>query len=169
MIMAATTGLAREFTLTKVLDAPREAVFRAWTDPEHLGWFFSGREAPGQSVTVDLRPGGEWRQTMVLDDETSYVTGGIYREIVPGERLVFVWGATDGWPELAGDALDDGPLATVTLTDAGEGRTRMVFHLALPAHLPEERVLAALDTGMRDGWDQTLDRLVTRFARAATR
>jgi hypothetical protein len=45
----------------------------------------------------------------------------------------------------------------------------MVFSLALPAHLSEERVRAALDTGMRDGWDQTLDRLVNRFADSAPR
>ncbi len=47
------------------------------------------------------------------------MTGGIYREIVPNEKLVFIWGATDGWPKIDPDELDDSPTVTVTLDEAG--------------------------------------------------
>ena len=52
---------------------------------------------------------------MVIDRSTVYFTGGVYREIVPDEKLVFAWGATDGWPKLDPDRLDDSPQVTVTL------------------------------------------------------
>ena len=52
---------------------------------------------------------------MVIDESTAYTTGGVYREIVPGEKLVFSWGATDGWPELDPERLDESPLVTVRL------------------------------------------------------
>jgi uncharacterized protein YndB with AHSA1/START domain len=53
---------------------------------------------------------------MVIDESTAYVTGGVYREIVHEEKLVFAWGATDGWPKLDPDRLDESPLVTVAFT-----------------------------------------------------
>ena len=70
----------RSFTITRLLDAPPALVFRAWTDPDHLGWFFSGHGEP-EAPQVDLRVGGAWRQTMIIGDDDRYVTGGVYREI----------------------------------------------------------------------------------------
>ena len=69
---------------------------------------------------------------MVIDEETNFVTGGIYREIVPNERLVFAWGATDGWPKIDPEPLDDSPQVTVTFEEA-DGRTVITVHVELPA------------------------------------
>jgi uncharacterized protein YndB with AHSA1/START domain len=157
----------RGFTLSRILDAPRELVFRAWTDPRHLHWFFSPVAAVTDPIEVDLRVGGAWRQRMIVDDDTQYVTGGVYREIVPPERLVFTWGAVDGWPRIDPDRPEDGPVVTVTLTPIGE-RTEMVFHLGLPDHLPDDRVREWFAQGVRAGWSDTIDRLVARFAGVAT-
>ena len=155
---------ARGFTITRVLDAPRDLVFQAWTDPRHLHWFFNEQTPAGEPIEVDLRVGGAWRQRMLIDERTDYVTGGVYREIVPGERLVFTWGAVGGWPDLEGSQADDAPVATVQLNDVG-GRTEMVFTVVLPEHLDAERVREWLATGMREGWSGTLDRLVVHVAR----
>ena len=155
----------RGFTLTRLLGAPRERVFQAWTDPNELGWFFSGLGDPREPIEVDLRVGGAWRQKMVVDQDTEYVTGGIYREIVPPERLVFVWGATDGWPRIDPEHIDDGPIVTVTLNEAGD-KTEMVFELRLPDHLPEDKVREWFAMGVRNGWSDTIDRMVDRFAGA---
>ena len=71
------------FTVDRVLNAPRETVYRAWTEPEHLTWFFNPGHPTDVPTTVDLRVGGQWRQHMVVDAETDYITGGIYLELVP--------------------------------------------------------------------------------------
>ncbi len=166
--MTTTDDLQRDFTLSWTLDAPRAEVFRAWTDPDHLLWFYNDdNPVPSEPIELDLRVGGVWRQHMVIDDSTAYVTGGVYREIVPDEKLVFAWGATGGWPELDPDRLDDSPLVTVTLTEARE-RTEMSVRVELPASFPEDRVREWLSLGVRDGWRQTVDRLVAALASAPT-
>ena len=85
----------RDFTLSWTLDAPRAQVFQAWTDPDHLGWYYNDHQPiPNEPIEVDLRVGESWRQRMVIDESTNFVTGGIYREIVEDEKIVFTWGAT---------------------------------------------------------------------------
>jgi uncharacterized protein YndB with AHSA1/START domain len=155
---------AREFTLTYTLDSPAVDVFRAWTDPEHLDWFFNDAQPrPAEPIEVDLRVGGAWRQYMVIDEETAYFTGGIYREVQPNEKLVFSWGAVGGWPAIDPDRLDDGPLVTITLKES-EGRTRMTVHVVLPEAFTNSDMptgwLDYVERGMRD----TIDRLVAVLA-----
>ena len=163
------TGRARrDFTLMWTLDSPPKDVFRAWTDPDHLEWFYNeSNPIPSEPIELDLRVGGVWRQRMVIDESTAYVTGGVYREIVPDEKLVFAWGATGGWPELDPDRLDDSPLVTVLLSQVG-GRTEMMVHVELPASLSEARVEEWLSMGVRDGWRDTVNRLVAELARTPT-
>jgi uncharacterized protein YndB with AHSA1/START domain len=157
-----TVTLEHGFILTRVLAAPRDVVFTAWTDPDRLQWFFSDLSAPDEPITVDLRVGGSWKQKMVVNESTSYLTGGVYREIVPVEKLVFVWGATDGWPEIDPDHLENSPVATIAFTELGP-KTEMVFRLDLPEHLSDAGVSEWLATGVREGWGETLDRLVARI------
>ncbi len=169
--MVATNKLERGFTLTRILDAARDLVFQAWTDPGHLQWFFNdGVTIPPDPIVVDLRVGGAWRQKMVINERLQYFTGGIYREIVPGEKLVFTWGAVDGWPEIDHDHPEDSPVVTMTLYERGERgeKTEMIFQLALPEHLSDERVREWFATGCREGWSVTIGRLVASFASAAT-
>lgn len=90
--MSNTDRTTREFTLTWTLDSPPAEVFRAWTDPDHLDWFYNDdNPIPSEPIELDLRVGGIWRQHMVIDESTAYVTGGVYREIVRDEKLVFAW------------------------------------------------------------------------------
>ena len=89
--MNGSQGTAREFTIVRELDAPRDLVFRAWTDPEHLTRWFGPRgfSTPRTSIATDLRPGGTWRATMVLDETgQEFPTGGFYLEVREPERLV---------------------------------------------------------------------------------
>src|SRR5262245_23308654 len=159
-----THDLDRDFTLTWTLDAPPADVFRAWTDPEHLGWFYNDRQPiPTNPIELDLRVGGVWRQKMVIDADTSYFTGGIYREIVPYEKLVYAWGATDGWPKLDPGRLDESPLVTVTFSRSAEG-TELTVRVQLPADLPDDGVpewWPMVRGGMRD----TVDRLAATLVR----
>jgi len=153
----------RDFTLTREVAAPRDAVWASWTDPAELSWFFSGMQDPAERVTVDLRVGGAWRLLMVVSENTSYITGGIYREITPTTRLVFSWGATDGWPKIDPDNLDEVPLTTVELRDV-PGGTELTLSASFPDHFSEEQITEWLTSGMREGWGMTLDRLVEKYA-----
>ena len=165
--MTNTETTPRDFTLTWTLDAPPAQVFRAWTDPDHLDWFYNDEQPiPSEPIELDLRVGGVWRQQMVIDADTSYPTGGVYREIVPDEKLVFAWGATDGWPKLDLDRLEESPLVTVTLRREN-GATELTVHVEMPAHLSDDRVQEWWALGIRNGWRDTVDRLAARLARGS--
>jgi uncharacterized protein YndB with AHSA1/START domain len=157
--------LRRDLTITRLLNAPRDLVFQAWTEPEHLTWFLNdSAPVPTEPIEVDLRVGGAWRLMMVVNDELRYYTGGVYREIVPAEKLVYTWGAAGGWPEID----EDSAVVTITLDEVGD-QTRMTFHVAFPEDLPEERMQEWLDMGISEGWTATLGRLVTAFAGTPSR
>ncbi|WP_241981340.1 SRPBCC family protein [Cryobacterium algoritolerans] len=153
------TRTERSFTLSRVLPAPRNVVFTAWTEPEHLVWFYNpAMPTPSTPIQVDLRVGGVWRQQMMVDDDLQYPTGGLYLEVVPNERLVFRWGATGGWPELTGNHEDRAPIVTVDLHDVAEG-TRLELTVTFPDQLADEDVRNLIEGGTRDGWSATIDRV----------
>ena len=86
--------------MTRVFDAPRRLVFEAWTNPEHLPHWMLGPEGWTMPVCeIDLRPGGAWHFVWHHADGTEMEMRGVYREIVPPERLVSTesWGGD--WPE----------------------------------------------------------------------
>ncbi|WP_139415850.1 SRPBCC family protein [Agromyces laixinhei] len=133
-----TASATKQFTITRVFDAPRDVIWRAWTDPDEASawWHPEGVVTPRESVELDVRPGGRYRYTMIAPDGSEYPTAGVYREVVEPERLVFTWGMPD----------DEGaPLITVTLADLGD-RTEMTFHLVGIAGVPG-------DENVYDGWE----------------
>ena len=80
--------------LTRVFDAPRELVFKAWTDANQFKQWFGAAACDGaslQSVKVDARVGGKYRLQVRRPDGEFFTTVGIYREVKPPERLVFTW------------------------------------------------------------------------------
>ncbi len=158
-VETAMTEVDREFAVTRWFDAPRSAVFRAWTIPAEMEWYLNPEQPrPAEPIEVDLRLGGAWRVPMVIDEDTDYVTGGIYLEIVPDERLVFAWGAVDGWPKLDLDDLEAGPVATLELRDR-DGGTEATVTVRLPASLAAPEVRRWLSLGIREGWTDTFERL----------
>jgi uncharacterized protein YndB with AHSA1/START domain len=158
-----------EFTLTWTIDASPAEVFRAWTDPDHLEWFYNPEQpVPAEPIEVDLQVGGVWRQYMVIDEDTAYFTGGLYREVVPDERLVLSWGAEGGWPALDPERPDEVPLVSVTFAQA-HGGTVLTVHVELPAAFLHADMppgfLGHFQAGMRD----TVDRLAAALAPSAAR
>ena len=101
--------------ITRVYDAPRELVWKAWTEPDQLArwWGRRGWNAVRSTITMDVRPGGAFYVNTVSADGAELATDGVYREVVEPERLVL------------GNA--EGALTTVTFTDLGDGRTEMTF------------------------------------------
>jgi uncharacterized protein YndB with AHSA1/START domain len=110
-------------TIVRIIDAPREAVFRAWTEPEAFAQWFGehGSSVPVDAAALDVRPGGAWRAVMLLGGGSEMVFSGEYREVDEPAHLVLT--ITDQGP---GDATDHA-VCTVDLDDLGDGRTRMTF------------------------------------------
>lgn len=144
---------SKQFTITRVFDAPREVVWNAWTDPDEAAawWHPRGIETPRESVEIDARPGGSYRYTMIAPDGTTYPTVGVYREITPPSRLVFTWGSP-------GDADDELPVISIDLAVHGvDGdQTLMTFHVQGIDGAPG-------DSNVYDGWDSAFDLLVERL------
>lgn len=149
------------FTLTWRFDAAPERVYRCWTEPALLGWFFNpDQPMPSEATEVDLRVGGTWRQAMFVDQDTHYFTGGIYRELVPDRRIVFAWGAVGGWPDIDPDDLDAGPQVAIDLAPDGDG-TLLTLTTAFPdGYEPHPYT--------RQGWIDTVDRLAAELGGALT-
>jgi uncharacterized protein YndB with AHSA1/START domain len=144
------TAPQREFTLVRDFDAPRDLVYRVWTEPEHMSqWLLS---TPQATISQDLRAGGLWRWTMINDEDgTRYPTVAEFREIVESEQLVFTWGAEDNRPAVI----------TVTLDDRNGG-TRLTLHLVGPAEFITD------ETGVEKGWSELLDSLEMFLVRRVT-
>ena len=146
----------RTVVITRVFEAPRELVFRAWTDPVHLAAWWGPNGFTNPVCDVDLRVGGKLRIVMRAPDGAEHPMIGVFQEITPPERLVFTNVATDR----AGKILLEG-LTTVTFAKHGDGHTRLTV---------ESRAVARVDyasrmlEGMETGWTQSIDRLGDHLA-----
>ena len=138
---------SKGLALERELDATPEAVYTAWTEADEVAqwWHPHGATTPREKVAVDARVGGRYVYTMVSDETgEEIVTGGVYLELVPFERLVLTWGDPDADP-------DDSPVVTLTLAEV-DGRTRMAFDLRGVEGAPG-------DGFFHDGWVSALDSL----------
>ena len=141
--MAENPPIDREFTITRVFNAPRELVWKAWTDPDHVARWFGPRGfmTPRSTISMDVRPGGTFEFTMVSEDDDNEIpSGGTFLEVEEPERLV--------WRDRDIDLL-----VTITFADLG-GRTEMTCRVVgktggAPAY---------------DGWSTMFDRLAESLA-----
>ena len=88
--------MPRELTLTRILDAPRELVFKLWTEPHHLAQWWGPHGFTNPVCELDARAGGAIRVHMRAPDGTTFPMGGAFEEIVPPKRLVFTTSAHAG-------------------------------------------------------------------------
>lgn len=147
MDTTSTTHEAPQFSITRHFDAPRELVWRAWTEEAELAQWLHPFGVSTDSVSFDVRVGGRYRYTMMnADTGEQFPTGGEYLEVDPIERLVFTWGDPDA-------PVEGAPVITLTLIPVGEG-TRLDFHLRGYDGEPG-------DGFVYDGWDEAL----TNFGR----
>ena len=142
-----------EATITRVFDAPRELVWRMFTEPEHFAAWFGTPPftTPVSTITMDVRPGGAFQATMVHEtDGTELPFVGHFREVVEPERIVQTL-------ENPSDPSDpDVELVTVTLTDLGD-RTQVVYHQV--GHLPAEQY-PLIEQGVSGFYDRLAAHLV---------
>lgn len=161
----AATSAGRAIEITRILDAPPQVIFDAWTQPQHLMRWWAPRGCTTPVCRVDLRPGGQFHYCMRLPDGREIWGIGTYREIVPPLRIVY----TDSFADAEGRPVPPShygtsagypaeTLVTVTFTDLG-GKTKLVLRHEVPESFPER-------DGMQQGWQEMLDRLAEALAQA---
>ena len=146
----------REVVITRILDAPRSLVFKAWTDPKHVAQWWGPHGFTTPVCELDVRPGGAIRIHMRGPDGTVYPMTGVYQEIVEPERLVFTGAALDE----EGNPLFE-VLNTVTLAEQG-GKTTLTLQARVVKSTAE--AIPYLE-GMEAGWEQSLERLEAHLAK----
>jgi uncharacterized protein YndB with AHSA1/START domain len=139
----------RELVSTRVFDAPRELVFLAWTDPARIARWWGPRGFTTSTYAMDVRPGGAWRFVLRGPDGQEHPFKGVYREVVPPERVVatFIYDV---------DFIRDSPaLETVTFEEY-DGKTILKINVL---HQSKEARDGHLHSGMESGANQSYDRL----------
>lgn len=123
----ATTGTSADTSLriSRTYNAPREKVFAAWTEPQHLNRWFAPTDEFEVSAEVDLREGGNYRIEMKHSSGRVHTAIGEYREITPPERLIYTW----GWLE---DEIIRGTLVTIEFRDLGASTEVVLTHELFP-------------------------------------
>jgi uncharacterized protein YndB with AHSA1/START domain len=162
----------REFVISRIVDAPRALVWKAWTEPARLKLWWGPRNFTNPVCEIDVRPGGAHRLVMRSPEGIDYPIKGFYREVVKPERLVMTMDPSEhpaAWHDLInpnrapGDRNPAGELLqTVTFDDLG-ARTRITVRTRFDSAAIRE---AMLKMGMTEGWSQSLDRLAASVTAA---
>ena len=147
-------------TLTRIFDAPRSLVWKAWTDPKMMAQWFGPRCFTNPVCELDVRVGGSLRVVMRGPDGNEYPMKGEFREVTPPERLVFTNIATDqdGKHLLEGET-------TVILSESN-GKTTLTLQTHAIGLVP---IAPQMLAGMETGWNQSIDKLAELFLRSAAR
>ena len=150
---------ATDLRLERLLDAPRDLVWKAWTDPEHIKRWWAPRPYETPECEIDLRTGGKFR-TLMTGPEGFHEEGtACILEVEPGKRIVWTSALRDGFrpnsfpPEGCGAF----PFTAIhTFEDAGDGKTR---YTATVLHRNEEDAKTHAEMGFHDGWGTCADQL----------
>jgi uncharacterized protein YndB with AHSA1/START domain len=149
--MSEQTYAERELVLTRLIDAPRELVFRVWTEPKHMAQWWGPHGFTNPVCEMDVRPGGKLYIVMRHESGFEHAMPGRFIEVVPPERLVFDNEATDA----NGRILLKGHVV-VTFEDEG-GKTKLTVRARAVGLVPESVQMIG---GMEQGWTESLERLV---------
>ena len=145
----------RELVITRLFAAPRELVFEAWTDPNHVARWWGPRGFTITTHEMEVWPGGVWRFIMHGPDDVDYDNKIVYTEIVEPERLVYTHGSGE-----AGEPWQ----FQVTVTFAGQGnQTQLTMRMLFAS--AADRAKAVEEFGAIEGANQTLDRLEEHLAK----
>jgi uncharacterized protein YndB with AHSA1/START domain len=139
----------REIVVTRVFDAPRALVFKAWTDPKHLAHWWGPNGFSITTYEMDFRPGGTWRFVMHGPDGRDYQTENLYVEIAEPERLIYR------------HVSEPRHETTVTFADDG-GKTKLTARMVFESAALRDKTIKAF--GAVEGLKQTLARLAEHVA-----
>jgi len=134
--------------IKRFINAPRDRVYAAWTDPEQLRQWFGPATVETDNLIADVRPGGEFRWDLMNCDGKKMTIQGEYREVQPGQRIVFTWQWQDDedWKECVS-------VVTVDLSDRAGGTEVRLTHTQLPNQESRD--------SHNEGWNSVLEKLET--------
>ena len=142
-----------QILIIREFDAPKHLVYKAWTTPELVKRWWHAKRGEVTVAEIDLRVGGLWRYVMVADNGFEVGFHGVYREVVPNERLVSTE-IYEGLPEGVSEE-DAATVNTATFTEA-DGRTTVTLLVQARNKISRD---AIIDSGMEDGLQDALDLL----------
>ena len=144
-------GNDRELVLTRIIDAPREKLFRAWTEPKLMEQWFCPKPLYVSDVKLDLRAGGASSMFINGPNGERFPNRGVYLDVVPNERIVFTDALREAWKP------SEKPFFTVIVTFEDEGKTR--YDRRARAALDGGRSRAAREDGFPRGMGKAADQL----------
>ena len=136
-----------QILITRDFEAPKHLVFKAYTTPELIKRWWGGDRGEVTLAEVDLRVGGKWRYVMMANGGFEVGFHGVYREIIPNERIVST--------EIFEGAPDAEAAVTHTFTEK-EGRTTLTMLMQLPSREIRDTII---NTGMEGGMQESMDHL----------
>lgn len=142
---------ATDLVLERILDAPRDLVWKAWTGPEHLKRWWAPKPYETPECEIDLRPGGIFYTRMTGPDGFDARGTGCFLEVVEGEKIIWTSALLPGYrPAETPEDCGGFPFtAIVTLEDAGDGKTR---YKAVAMHRNEADRDTHEKMGFHEGW-----------------
>lgn len=146
------TDTTHELVLNRVLDAPRDGLWRCWTEPELLKQWFCPKPWFVSEARIDLRPGGEFFTEMNGPDGEQFGNPGVFLDVAELQRLVFTDAFQSGWRPSGRPFM----VAEVLFEDAGDGKTR---YTGRAMHWTAEARKEHEDMGFHDGWGKAADQL----------
>ena len=143
--MTAKTTDKTSLEITRFINAPRDRVYAAWTDPVQLKEWWGPKEVRTLQIVADTRVGGKYRWDVVNQEGEKMSCLGEYKELVPGKKVVFTW----KWDDDA-DWKDYDSVVSVEFSDRDGGTELRLTHVQLPSEASRDR-----HTG---GWNSVIDR-----------
>ena len=163
--MANTTGSeAERMVVTRVFDAPREVVWKAWTDPRYAAQWWGPKGFTAPFCHMDFRVGGKYLFCMKSPDGREFWTGGEYLEIVQREKIVLSMYPTDAEGNKVDPAIYgieheaiEGAHDVVLFEDLGNGQTKLTL-------IGNETMESATESGQVEGWKEILEKFAEVLA-----
>jgi len=153
----------RRLEIEREFDAPRDLVWRMFADPYHLSQWWGPKGYTNPVVEFDLRPGGRWYHVMRGPDGRDYPADSEFIEVTPPERIVYRNRQVEA--EAFGNNPPPSFLRVITLTDLGDGRTRLTLDAYFDTAANKDAVIRR---GFREGVLESFDKLATAIKMLAT-
>jgi len=150
--MTTKTSEKLSLEIKRFIDAPRDQVYAAWTDPAQLRQWFGPEKVQTRNLIADARVGGKFRWDLTNSEGEKMTCLGEYRELQPGKKIVFTWQWDDDE-----DWENHTSVVTVELSDRDNGTELRLIHEQLPNEASRD--------GHTEGWNSALDKLEKFFSR----